>query len=213
MHNLAPAALAAACARLDRRLIHVSALGLRTDARSRFIRSKLQGEAAIRASGGDWTIVRPSLLDGEGGFGARWLRRLARSPVHCVPADAVGRIAMLAVNDAGRAIARLCEVPGHTFRDADLGGLDAWPLHVHLAAMRARMLPTRAVVVRIPAWLARIGSHVCDALHFSPFSFGHLELMRRDNVPGINVLRELLGAPIARSEFQPVILTASKCRL
>ena len=31
------------------------------------LRSKLDGENALRASGADWRIVRPSLLDGDGG--------------------------------------------------------------------------------------------------------------------------------------------------
>ena len=52
VHLVAPAALAAACARLRlRRLIHVSALGLRKEAQSRFVSSKLRGEMALAASG------------------------------------------------------------------------------------------------------------------------------------------------------------------
>ena len=196
VHHTAPAALAAACAARGTRLVHVSALGLDVRARSGFIRSKLGGEAAIRASGADYTIVRPSLLEGEGGFGARWLRALARWPVHCVPADAAGRIAVLDVGDAGFAIARLAELPGAGCREAELGGLERLTLAEHLAALRAS--PRPAYVVRIPALLARIASHACDALHFSPYSFGHLELLRRDNVPRPNLLPSLLGAPPRR---------------
>jgi NADH dehydrogenase len=189
VHHLAPAALAAACAHSRLRLVHVSALGLTPEARSGFIASKLRGEAAIRASGADYTIVRPSLLDGEGGFGARWLRAMARWPVHCVPADAAGRIAVLHVNDAGAAIARLCEWPGDAHREADLGGDDWRTLAQHLAALRGSRVP----VVRVPAALARLASHVCDLAHVSPFSFGHLELLRSDNVPRHDVLAQLLG--------------------
>src|SRR5687768_8487206 len=82
VHHLAPAALSRACARLGIRLIHISALGLSDDAYSDFIASKARGEAAVMKSGGDYFIVRPSLVDGEGGFGARWVRRMARWPVH-----------------------------------------------------------------------------------------------------------------------------------
>lgn len=196
IHHLAPAALAADCARLHVRLIHVSALGLHAAARSRFIGSKRRGEQAIQASGAEFTIVRPSLLDGEGGYGARWLRALARLPVHCIPADAVGRIAVLAASDAGRAIARLCEIGGGgAYREAELGG-PAWPtLDEHMAALRARLGRRAARVVRIPPLLARLASHACDFLHVSPFSFGHLELLRHDNVPAVNLLPVLLDAP------------------
>ena len=193
VHHRAPAALAAACAGGGQRLVHVSALGLHASARSRFIGSKLRGEEAIRRSGADYTLVRPSLLDGEGGFGARWLRALARLPLHVVPADANGRIAALAVEDAAIAIARVCEMPGNDCREAELGGLDWRTLREHLAALRGLRRPTAAWVIRVPAWFARIASHVCDIVHFSPFSFGHLELLRRANVPQFNRLPSLLG--------------------
>src|SRR2546428_674496 len=109
VHHLGPAALSVACASGGFRLIHISALGLHAEAESRFITSKLRGERAVAASGAGYSIVRPSLLDGEGGFGARWLRWVARWPVHFVPADARGQIAALDVRDLGEAIAVLCE--------------------------------------------------------------------------------------------------------
>jgi uncharacterized protein YbjT (DUF2867 family) len=197
VHHGGPGALARACAAKGLRFVHVSALGLDPAARSGFIRSKANGEAAIRASGADYTIVRPSLLDGEGGFGARWLRAAAQWPLCAVPADACGNIAALAVTDAGQAIARLVERDGDGLREADLGGPDARTLDGHLAALRATgRRPPR--VVRVPALLARLASHACDLLHFSPYSFGHLELLRHDNVPRVNRLPQLLGGPPQR---------------
>jgi NADH dehydrogenase len=197
VHHRAVAALAGACALRDLRLVHVSALGLHAEARSRFITSKVSGEHAVAASGANYCIVRPSLLDGEGGFGARWLRRLALLPVHAVPADATGRIAALDVADLGEAIARLCElaVPPRT---VELGGAAAYTMPEYLDALRAARGLPQAVRIAIPGWLARAASHGCDLLHFSPFSFGHWELMRRDNLPRPNALPALLGrAPAA----------------
>ncbi len=49
-----------------------------------------------------------------------------------------------------------------------------------------------ALTISISHWMARIGSHVCDRLHVTPYSFGHLQLMQRDNVPRVNLLPELL---------------------
>lgn len=194
VHHRAPAALAAACRARGLRLIHVSALGLDAGARSGFLRSKLDGEVALRASGADWRIVRPSLLDGEGGFGARWIRGVARWPLHVLPADAIGRIAALDVGDLGEAIARLAlsADPGEN-REYDLGGPHARTLAEHLAAMRVLHADAPALQVTIPAWLARLASHACDLLHLTPYSFGHWELLRRDNFPRHNRLPELLG--------------------
>jgi NADH dehydrogenase len=174
----------------------VSALGLHDGAASGFLRSKLAGERALLARRLDCVIVRPSLLDGEGGFGARWLRRMAAWPLHLVPASAAGCIAPLDVRDLGDAIAALCErPPGAAPREVELGGAHRRAMREHLCALRALHRPAAApaTAIAVPNWLARLGSHACDLLHFSPFSFGHLELMGRDNVPRVNVLPELLG--------------------
>jgi uncharacterized protein YbjT (DUF2867 family) len=204
VHHLAPAALAAACTFAGRRLIHVSALGLHATARSAFIRSKIAGEHGIASSGGDYCIVRPSLLDGPGGFGARWLRTMARLPVHLVPADAKGRIAAMHVRDLGAAIALLCENErGRGLREVELGGRHLLTMAEYLAALRRRVGARPALLIPLPAWLARVASHACDLLHFSPFSFGHLELMRRDNAPRINLLPWLLERPLAVVVCEP----------
>jgi uncharacterized protein YbjT (DUF2867 family) len=193
VHNMAPGALGEACARLGLRLVHVSALGLRPEARSRFLRSKLVGERKIMASGADYSIVRPALLDGEGGFGATWLRRVARWPVHLYPSDARGRLAPLDVRDLGEALAVLCERGGEGRREVELGGSAKRTMAEYLGSLRALHDDRRALRIPVPALLARLGAHVCDLLHFSPYSYGHLELMRRDNLPKVNMLSALIG--------------------
>jgi NADH dehydrogenase len=211
VHHGAPAALARACAARAVRLVHVSALALHEQARSRFLRSKLAGERAIQASGADWRIVRPSLLDGPDGYGARWLRRLARLPVHAFPADATGRIAALHVDDLGEAIATVALAqglrPGES-REFELGGETALPLGDYLASLRgANRRP--AWQVPVPGPLARVLAHACDALHVSPFSFGHWELLRRDNVPAPNRLAAVLGRPPRRVGSGPARATTA----
>ena len=197
VHHRAPAALASACARSGKRLIHVSALGLSPHAHSGFIRSKLDGEAALRAALPDCLIVRPSLLDGDGGFGARWLRALARCPLHAVQAGASGRIAALSVRDLGEALAKLCAHDHGGPRIVELGGPASLTMREYLSALRPPHLG-RAPCIEVPDWLARAASHLCDLLHWSPLSFGHLELMSKDNLPQSNALPTILGrAPIA----------------
>ena len=213
VHHLAPAALAAACARGAIRLVHVSALGLHAGARSGFLISKLAGERAISACGSNYSIVRPSLLDGGRGYGALWFRRVARWPVHFLPADARGRIDALDVGELGEAIAALCEKrDARYWCEVELGGGVPRSIGDYLAALRpAGRRP--ALRVLVPAWLARLASHVFDLVHFSPLSFGHIELMRRDNVPHPNRLSELLGREPARIGCAPRLPAPAKLGL
>ena len=208
IHHRAPAALAAACASTNVRLVHTSALGLHESAKSRFLSSKLLGERAIAASGCDYSIVRPSLLDGEGGFGASWLRGLSRSPLHVIPRGARGGIAAMRCTDLGEAFAALASMP--TFRDhreIELGGIHAYGYAEYLRVLRAAYVASKALQLTLPNWLTRVGAHVCDGLHFSPFSYGHWILLQRDNVPSPNRLSELLGRqPHPISSAQSVVV-------
>jgi uncharacterized protein YbjT (DUF2867 family) len=195
VHHRSPAALREACRDAGvGRLVHVSALGLSESAKHPFLTSKLAGERALQSDGIDTIIVRPSLLDGRGGFGSIWLRRLARLPIHVVPGAAVGRIAALDVGDLGVAIARLCASPFDAgLREVELGGLDVRTLDEHLQALRGLHAGRHAWTLRVPTFIARVGARVCDLVHFSPYSLGHLELLGRDNVPRYNALPMLLG--------------------
>jgi len=198
VHCMAPAALAEACRQNGLRFVHVSALGLDAPAHSRFLTSKREGEQAIRASGADWAIARPSLLDGQGGYGAWWLRAVSRLPVFAVPADAGGRVAALQVTELGEALARLCTASAARLRldasrEFDLGGPQALSLVDYIGVLRRGYTDRPAWCVRVPGLIARLVAHACDLMHATPFSFGHWELLRRDNVPACNRLSELLG--------------------
>ena len=187
IHHLAPEALAATCAALGKRLVHVSALGLHERARSRFLSSKLAGEHRVRMSGADWILVRPSLIDGDGGFGASWIRGISRLPVYAAPMDAAGRIAALDANDLGEALARLClgnatELALGRSRIFELGGARAYTFREYIAGMRKNYTDTAQLRVPVPGLFARLFAHLCDLLHMTPFSFGHYELLGREPV-------------------------------
>ncbi|RBP48871.1 NAD-dependent epimerase/dehydratase family protein [Arenicella xantha] len=198
VHHLAPMAIAAACQRAGTRFVHVSALGLSANAKSRFLSSKHRGEEAISSSGSDWIIAKISLLDGEGGYGATWLRGVAKLPLFIIPTSAKGKIAALTADDAGMALSQLCVGSEQTLQLAEnrvfeLGGEQPLGFEAYIRGLRLRHTDKRAWCVPIPGTLARLGAHICDVLHFSPFSFGHWELLCRDNIPKPNRLKELLG--------------------
>ncbi len=218
IHCDAPVALTRACAERSIRLLHISALGLDDPAGSRFIRSKRDGERAMLAIGGELIVLRPSLLEGADGYGARWLRRVARWPLYFPPRSADGRIAALQVDDLAEAVLRLLQVPVDTLaasapgRICELGGTTTYDLCDYLHQLRPSTLKP-AWIMPLPHSLSRALAHVCDLLHFSPFSYGHLELLGRDNVPRHNALPGLLGrAPSPIGLGAPVPRSSSNAR-
>lgn len=75
-----------------RRLLHVSALGARPGTQSRYFETKAQGEMLVEESGLEWTILRPSLVFGQGDeFFAKVLKGLVRMPLPFIPLIGDGR--------------------------------------------------------------------------------------------------------------------------
>lgn len=193
VHTNSVSALAKACMRLDIKLIHVSALGLSATAGSRFIRSKYAGEQAILNSGANAVIVRPSLLDGEGGFGAKWFRRVALWPIQFVM-QSKGLVAPLQVSDLGEAIANIVfytqrELP----KVVELGGNDVMSIAEYLTQLRQTKQLKSAPQIPINKLIVRLFSHIFDVFQWTPLSFGHYELMQGFNAPKVNYLPKLLG--------------------
>src|SRR5207247_1419991 len=74
--------VAAAAAAGVRRYVHMSALGAREGARSRYHQTKWAAEEAVRACALPWTIFRPSVIYGRGdGFVSPLVRLVRRLPV------------------------------------------------------------------------------------------------------------------------------------
>ncbi len=198
VHHHAIAQLANACAERGMRFVHISALGLNNNGMSRFLSSKLLGEHALVESNADWHLVRPSLVDGEGGYGSKWFKRVANWPVHFLPGDSFGRIAPISAVDLGKAVAAIALYKEQELslkkvdRIYELGGPTAMTLPCYLKKLRNKNKPNAVACLRVPAIIARIVSHLCDTLHITPFSFGHYELLKHDNLPMRNRLAELL---------------------
>lgn len=83
VHATAIQALIAACERRGvSRFVQISAPGAAREARTAFLTTKAAGDAAVRASGLDWTILKPGLVISAGSYGGTTLlRTLAAFPM------------------------------------------------------------------------------------------------------------------------------------
>jgi len=192
VHHRSVDALAQACADKNIKLIHISALGLDQPVTSLFSTSKLQGEHCIARSQADWAILRASLVEGDGAYGWSWFRRIAKWPVHFVPANHA-LIAPVNVSYLARAVVSLIAANTTGLSDEDRlfevsNGIN-YSLPEYLSALDNGKRKTQ---IGVPDTVVRFAAKILDWLHLTPLSFGHYELLKYNNIPKLNALPSLL---------------------
>lgn len=115
--------LAAAEGQGVRRYLHMSANGTGPAGTTGYHRTKWQAEQAVRGSGLDWTIFRPSLIFGPGGEFVTMLADLIRKlPVVPVIGDGRYRMQPVAVEQVAESFVKGLAMPETTGQTYHLGG-------------------------------------------------------------------------------------------
>ena len=180
VHVELPRRLAAACRAAGvQRLVHVSALGVASDAPSRYLRSKAAGEQVLRDAGLALTLLRPSVI-----FGAedRLLNLFAalQAIAPFVPlGGASSRFQPVWVNDVARAIATCLERPDTVGRTYECAGPHTLTL-AELVRLAGRLAGHPRPVIGLPEGLARLQAMLMEVLPGEP-------LMSRDNLESMKV--------------------------
>jgi uncharacterized protein YbjT (DUF2867 family) len=149
-----------------RRLVHMSALGVRSNAASEYHKTKFAAEEYLRASGLDWTIFRPSMIHGPRGdfmkMEAMWARGKAPAPLFFQPfmpyfgGRKAGLLQPVYVDDVARAMVESVAKTETIGKVYSLGGPDriTWPqLHEMVAEA---VVGHRRMVAAIPVWAAKM---------------------------------------------------------
>ena len=145
------------------RSLLISAISARDDVATDYARSKLAGEAVLRASGLDWTILRPSLVYGDGSYGGTsLLRGMAGLPfVTPIPGRGDQRFTPIHADDLARDVVQMCGDARFAGRTIEPVGPETIDLRVLLARYRAWLGFGRARFLPVPmpgmGALARIG--------------------------------------------------------
>jgi uncharacterized protein YbjT (DUF2867 family) len=105
------------------RYLHMSALGTRPAAASRYHRTKWAAEEAVRASGLPWTIFRPSIIYGRGdGFVSMLASMVRRTPAVPVIGSGRQRLQPVAVEQVARGFVGALERPATIKQIYEVGG-------------------------------------------------------------------------------------------
>ena len=185
MHVQATEAVLAAMRRLQiSRILHMSALGAGPKATSAYFRTKWQAEEAVRASGCDYTIFRPSIIFGPGdGFMSLLASQLRRYPVIPVIGRGEYLLAPIAIQAVAAAYAQALQMNGETKgRVFELCGPEALT-YMRILAIIARQLQVRKRYVHLPLSLVSLAVHLARLLHLpTPITRDQLNMLVVNNV-------------------------------
>jgi len=108
------------------RYLHMSALGTRRGAASRYHRTKWTADEAVRDSGLAWTIFRPSIVYGRGdGFVTMLASMVRRLPATPVIGSGRQRLQPIPVEQVAQAFTGALELPATIKQTYEVGGPDA----------------------------------------------------------------------------------------
>jgi uncharacterized protein YbjT (DUF2867 family) len=175
--------LARACqARGVKRVVQVSALGLPNDGStppSHYLRSKLAGEAVLKAAGLDLTLLRPSVIFGaEDRFLNTFAQLQAVAPVMPL-AGSDARFQTVWVEDVASAVVRCLDQPDSVGQTFELAGPQEYTLG-RLVQLAGQWSGNERPQIPLPAGFGKLQAFFMELLPGEP-------LMSRDNVDSMQV--------------------------
>jgi NADH dehydrogenase len=161
------------------RLVHVSALGVSGQAPSRYLRSKAAGEAVLKAAGLALTLVRPSLIFGEGDSSVNLFARLQGLFPLMPLAGASAQLQPVWVQDVARALTEVLlrrDAIGQTY---EIAGPRVLTLG-ELVRLAGQVAGHPRPVLPLPGPLATLQALAMECLPGEP-------LLSRDNLGSLSV--------------------------
>jgi len=195
---------AASAARV-RRFILVSALGLgeETSDLTPYYRAKCDEERALKASGLEHVIFRPSFVFARcGGVLPTFVRLVRYSPLTPVLGPGTQRIQPIAVQDVVSHLIKAIELEPARDRTFDLAGPDRVTWN-ELYGLIADVIGKRRARIHVPFALARAQAALFERLPGFPFTRDQLKMLAAgDNVGEIAATRQVFGLPLLALEEQ-----------
>jgi uncharacterized protein YbjT (DUF2867 family) len=176
------------------RLLHMSALGARLRARSRYHRTKWRAEEVVRASGLAATVFRPSVIFGAGNSFLPRVRALARRrPLIPIIGDGMRLLQPIWVEDVVSCFVGALDDPSTAGRAYALGGPESYGFE-QLVDLVAETEEIQTLKVHLPVWLMRPAVWAMSrAFPNFPITSDQLTMLREDNVCDIAEMRATFG--------------------
>lgn len=190
-----------------KRWVHMSALGSRPGAVSRYHRTKWEGEQLVRASGLDYTIFRPSIIHGPDGEFMQMVKGFCCNAfppfmpyfgAGLLGTGGAGRLQPVWVEDVAQCFVGALTNPHAVDETYPLGGPDVftWPqlyttCQKHLSCAKPRRKP-----LAVPVWYAMLIAGKPGV----PFNRDQVIMSQEDSVCQTSKAQEHFGIELAAFE-------------
>jgi NADH dehydrogenase len=188
-----------------RRLLLMSALGTTEETKDAvpYYRAKWDMEQAVKASGLEHVIFRPSFVFGrDGGVLPTFVRLARHAPVTPIVGPGTQRLQPIWVDDVGASFAAAVESEAAANRTFELGGPDVVTWNEFWERLK-RILGSRRPSVHIPFGLMRAQALVLERLPHAPVTRDQLTMLALgDNVVTNDDAAETFQLPLVALDEQ-----------
>ena len=177
-----------------RQFILVSAIGATNNPSFRYAHSKWQGEQAVISGGLPYTIMRPSIIFGEGDAFLNSLAALVRV-FSVVPVVGMGRnrFQPIAAEDAARCIVQALDRDDLKGKTVEIGGPEQ-PSYNEIVALVASTLGKKRWRFHVPVWLMRLNVGIMELLlPRPPLTVEELRMVTIRNVTELRAVEQTFG--------------------
>jgi len=184
------------------RYVHMSALGSRPDAPSRYHRSKWRAEELVRESALAWTVFRPSLIHGPEGDFMRMMKSFCmgglRQPVMPYFGSGNARIQPVSAGDVATCFVAALSKPETVGKAYDLGGPTQYTWREFYDICAEAIVGHRRAKVPVPAFLAKLMARTVVPLTPSflmphKFNVEQVQMSQEDSVCDIGPVQRDFG--------------------
>ncbi|AOW81135.1 NAD-dependent epimerase/dehydratase [Halodesulfurarchaeum formicicum] len=166
-------------------IVQMSALGADPEGATAYIRAKGRAETVVRESDLEWTIVRPSVIFGDGSEFLQFTRTLTTPYVTALPAGGSTRFQPIWIGDLAPMLADCVESAEHRGQTYDIGGPEALSL-ADVARLLYEAEGKSLSVIPVPMSLTEIGMNLADPISFVPFGRDQYRSLQFDNTTAEN---------------------------
>jgi uncharacterized protein YbjT (DUF2867 family) len=165
-----------------KKLVHISALGVKEKHTSRYMQSKLQGEKNIQNNFKSSVILRPSVVFGQEDKFFNTFASIAQfSPVIPLIGGGKTKFAPIYVGDVAQAIVKSLQLNNFNSQIYELGGPENYSFK-ELIQILLNEIKRKRFLVSIPFGFAKLQSYFLQMMPYSILTPDQVEMLKYNNI-------------------------------